>query len=142
MAGPIRLQHGFPGPKGFGYRHVEAYDNRMQQLRNKGFRDFSAFVYDVAQNYDRIQIGNDNRLILIYPKSGFDLRIVLQEKSLAGLDFWTVITGIPSRVSRFPEIYRKVVQTGESEPTPNDAIRPRFATLSLPKTRSPGGKGP
>jgi len=78
-----------------------------------------------------VREGDSDRLILVYPYLGHDLRIIIgyEEQETA---FWNVITGIPSRVCRNREVHR-VERTDEREPSSNDAVRPRFATLSLPK---------
>lgn len=137
--GPIRLQHGFEGPKGFGNRHVEAYAERMRQLDGLGYRTFSSFVWRIAQNFQTIHEGADGKLVLVYRDLGRDLRIVISEAT-GNETMWTVTTGIPSRVCRDPIIYR-VTRTDGSEPTSDVAQRPRLATLSLPKTPTTGGRG-
>jgi len=91
--GPIRLQHGYGGEKGFGNRHVETHSQRVRQLNGLGYRTFSAFVFEIAQNYEIIQVGEADRLVLVYPKAGYDLRIVVAESDHEGEFFWTVITG-------------------------------------------------
>jgi hypothetical protein len=138
-AGPVRLQHGYEGAEGFGNRHVEAYPARMKQLANLGYPTFAAFAYAVAQSYQRIGDGDRGRLLLIYRSMGYDLRLVIQHNAQGG--FWTIVTGLPYRVARCKILFA-VTRTGRSEPTPSPADQgSRFATLSLPKTKSSGGSG-
>lgn len=51
--GPIRLQQGIPGPKGFGNLPVEAYPARIKQLGKLGFRTFADFTSKVADGFLR-----------------------------------------------------------------------------------------
>jgi len=137
QAGPIRLQIGYPGKKGFGYLHVQGMDDRIRQINGMGFKDFGAYCSGVAKGYTRICQGDEERLVLVWPKEGYDLQLVLEWKD----GFWTIVTGVPKRVDRSPKLC-DVARTSGSEPTPDVAKRPRFATLSLPKKVPSGGNGP
>jgi len=135
--GPIRLQYGYEGNKGFGYLHVQGMEDRMRQIAGLGFKDFAAYSSAVAKHYTRICRGGDGKLVLVWPKDGYDLTLVLQKKD----GFWTVVTGLPKRVERSTKLCDVARKSG-SEPTPDVAKRPRFATLSLPKKVTSGGNGP
>jgi hypothetical protein len=136
--GPIRLQQGIPGPKGFGNLHVEAYPARIKQLGNLGFHTFAAFTSTVAKGFTRItEAGAANRVGLVMPYQGYDLQLIVQYDREG---FWSVTTGLPYRVAR-GRILHTISRTGGSEPSPRLSEAPRFATLSLPKIRS-GGNGP
>jgi hypothetical protein len=128
-AGPIRLQQGYPTDKGFGRLHIESHQQRMKQIQGLGYATVQAFVYEVAQRYTIIQDGGDGRLILVYRKGGYDLRIVVGWHETR----WNIVTAMPYRESRKPVLYQRVRSDG-SEPASGVAEkRPRFATLSLPK---------
>jgi len=136
--GPIRLQQGIPGSKGFGNLHVESYPDRMRQLQSLGYASCAAFVLAVGANYQRIgEGGGSGKLALIYQNCGHDLQIIVRYND-AG--FWGVTTGLPYRVARC-KILLEVSRTGGSEPTPKPAVASRFATLSLPRKSTLGGSG-
>lgn len=99
-AGPIRLQVGIPGANGFGEAHITTNERRMRQLADLGYQSAISFVRDVASNWTKIAHGAGGRLILIFSKSGYDLRIVVQLAGQATDPFWSVTTAIPSRVCR------------------------------------------
>lgn len=139
-AGPIRLEEGYGGSKGFGNRHVEDYPSRMRQMRDLGFPTFAQFAEEVARNYTKIGEARDSRFFLIHPKAGFDFRLVIEYCAADG-GFWTIVTGMPYRVARCPILFEKS-RAGGSEPTPSAVVqRPRFATLSLPKSRPTNDNG-
>jgi hypothetical protein len=127
--GPIRLQIGYSGKKGFGYLHVQGMEDRMRQITGMGFKGFGPYCSEVAKNYTRICQGDDGRLMLVWPKDGYNLELVVEWKEGG---FWTVVTGLPKRVER-AKVLCEVARKSESEPTPYVAKRTRFATLSLPK---------
>jgi hypothetical protein len=126
--GPIRLQIGYPGKKGFGFLHVQGNEERATNFSGMGFRGFADYCSGVSKNYTRICQGEDGKLVVVWPKGGYDLQLVLQWRG----GFWTVVTGVPKRVERSPKLC-DVARTSGSEPTPDVAKRPRFETLSLPK---------
>lgn len=128
QGGPIRLQIGYSGKKGFGYLHVQGMEDRIKQLAGMGFKSFGPYCSEVAKNYTRICQGGGGRLILVWHKDGYDLELVVEWKG----GFWTIVTGLPMRVER-ATVLCEVARKSESEPTPDVAKRPRFATLSLPK---------
>lgn len=132
--GFIHLQYGYQGNRntGFGYFHIQEKWERVRQLGGLGFPNIESYCSAVAKNYSRICEGSDGRLVLVLPKDGFDLQIVVEWQEKDGAGFWTIITGIPKRVERGKELL-KVVRTGGREPSPDVAKRPRFAPLSLPK---------
>lgn len=138
LAGPIRLQHGYPGPDGFGYRHVDAYPQRVAQIQGLGFQTFPDYCWAVANRFERIGTGRDDRLILLWRYKGYDLTLVIEP--IDG-QFWTIVTGLPKRIERC-QILCEVARTDGSEPTPDVAKRPRLATLSLPKKAIVGDNGP
>lgn len=107
-AGPIRLLAGIPGANGFGEAHITSHSSRMKQLNGLGYPTAIAFVSDVARNWTKIALGDKGRLILIHPKQGYDLRIIVVLKPPSdGAPFWSVITAIPSRVERSPVVYER-----------------------------------
>ena len=137
-AGAIRLQHGVPGAQGFGNRHVEAYDNRMKQLRGRGYTSFAAFAFAVASKFQRICEGGGGRLLLVRDEDGYDHCLVIQHDADSG--FWVIVTGLIKRVERSPDLFT-VMRTGGSEPTPSavgSGRRSRFETLRLPPKATKG----
>jgi len=143
-SGAIRLQHGYEGHKGYGNRHVEAYAGRMDQLRGLGYKTFSSFAEDVAQNYDRVEANapgskGEPRVKLIWRTRGYDFRLVVQYVAESGC--WTITTGQPLREQDGEVLYR-VDRTGECEPAPTSVVKKsRFATLSLRKPKTGDGNG-
>ena len=136
--GPIRLQVGYEGPKGFGFLHIQAYADRVKQIKGLGFTSVAEFCYAIASNYSVVGKARDGRIRVIWKRTYDDLELVLEWKE-AG--HWNIVTAVPTRVARKYELIYEVVRTGESEPTPSDAERSRFATLSLPKKVSSGDNG-
>lgn len=137
--GPIRLQRGYPGPKGFGNSHVEDNRSRMDRLRGLGFDSFASFASQVAKNYGRIERAEKGRIRIIERTPGYDLELVLDCKDGK---FWTVVTGIPGRPDDNGEVLMRVARAGGSEPAPSlSAQGPRRETLSLSKLKSSGDKG-
>jgi len=131
-AAPIRLQHGFPGSKGYGYRHVESYPDRIMQYKNLGFANFVEFARHIAQGYTKVLDAKEGRRKLVCPKDGYDLALVVEFKA-AQDPFWNIVTGLPYRVAR-GDIIKEILRADGSEPTSGvTKKRPRFATLSLPK---------
>ena len=133
-AGYIHLQHGYPGPKGYGLAHIEENDSRMKMISSAGFANAVDFLAAIAMNYTRICDGRDGRLLLVQKKDRYDLQAVLQCIALAEgtRHYWNIVTAIPKRVVRAPVLF-EVDRTGGSEPAPNTALRSRIETLSLPK---------
>jgi hypothetical protein len=142
--GPIRLEEGYPGPKGYGNLHVEGYEDRMKAIRGISYKSFAEFAFGICQNYTKIGKGDDGRLLLIWPRlvpaGVFDLRVIIQHTNDATDAYWTIVTGIFSRVARCEILYEKT-REDESVPTSGVAERPRCETLSLPKSVKTGGKG-
>lgn len=128
--GPVRLQVGFPGAKGYGLAHIEDYSDRVKQIQGLGLRTVQAFCEQVAANYTHIGRVRDGRVVLLQKTPAHDLQLVLEWKDEG---YWTIVTGVPARVAHKFELICEVVRTGGSESPPIDAKRPRFATLSLPK---------
>lgn len=142
--GPIRLKYGYPGPKGFGLNHILGNERRMHQLKVNGFSRFESFAYSVCQAYGTIRDGGAGKLVMV--KTGLiegnllDLRLILQFHQ-GDEDHWGITSGIIAKVSREPALFEREAQKGGSVPTPGVAERPRFETLSLPKTRKAGDNG-
>jgi hypothetical protein len=136
--GPIRLQVGYPGEKGFGHLHIQGYADRVKQIQGLGYKSVYEFCFAVAANYTVVGRAKDGRVVLVWKTSTYDLQLIVQWNE----DHWTIVTGIPTRVARKFEKLCEVERTGGSEPTPDVAKRPRFATLSLPKKAIAGGNGP
>jgi hypothetical protein len=137
--GPIRLQRGIPGPKGFGHDHIATAEGRLTQMARLGYPDCAAFVHAVARNFQRIgEGGAPNRLALVFRHQGHDLQIIVQH---ATAGFWGVTTALPYRVARCRLLW-EASRMGGSESPPRLAEAPRFETLSLPKpAKGPGGSG-
>jgi len=128
-AGPIRLQHGYPGPKGYGRLHVEGNDNRMKQLAGLKFSTFSGFAEATCSCYTHIYAGDGDRLIFVREVSGRNWCIVAQYNEQHKC--WSISTGIVRRVER-TELLLQKERGGGSEPAPGDTShRPRFETLTL-----------
>jgi hypothetical protein len=67
--GPIRLQYGYGGPKGWGLLHVVTSPRRLDDIRGIGYSDFQDYATDVAQSYTEIGQGKPaHRYIPIYRK--------------------------------------------------------------------------
>jgi hypothetical protein len=130
--GPICLQQGYPTEKGFGKLHIESHAQRVKQISGLGHATVEAFVYEVAQHYTIVQDGGGGRLLLVYQKGGYDLGIAVGSIKRLGRDYWNVVTALPYRQSKRPVLYVKLRSDG-SEPASDVAVRPRFATLSLPE---------
>jgi hypothetical protein len=136
--GEIRLQRGYPGPKGFGCLHVESYADRIKTICGLGFRDFPHFCAAVAQRYSKIGKAERGRLALIMSHAGYECWLITEYKEPAS--FWTVVTGVVSRTARY-ELICEIERTDGREPTSNVAKRTRFETLSLPKKIKPASNG-
>jgi hypothetical protein len=136
-AGPIRLQVGYPGPKGFGFLHIRGYPDRVLQIQGMGYKSVVEFCAEIASNFTIVGRARDERIVVAWRTPYYDLQLILEWKE----NYWTIVTGVPARVARKFEQLCEVVRTSGSEPTPDVAKRPRFATLSLPKKVSPGGNG-
>lgn len=145
--GPVRLQRGYPGKKGYGNLHVETVADRMSQLAQIGYGRFVPFAYDVCQAYGWVARGNrpDRYLLVERRMCGghrFDLRVIVEPDQRDGEYYYNIVTGLFSPIERSPVIC-EVTRTGGSVPAPNAAERPRFEALSLPKTLvGSGGNGP
>jgi hypothetical protein len=140
QSGPIRLQEGYPGSKGFGRLHIEGYPDRVAQFTNLGFTGLLDYVHFVATGYEWIGLANDQRYAVVRRKLGHDLALILQWHQTDC--FWGVVTALPYRVARFKKAF-EVTRTGGSEPTPDTAVKHhRFATLSLPRKASNSDNGP
>lgn len=140
-AGPIRMHYGYPGDNGYGLLHVEGYESRIKQIQNAGFTDFRCFAASICQNYVIVGEGNSGRFLLIEQRAGYDNYVVVQyDKDM----YWSITTGLPTRVARCKRVVWRSARTGGSELTPSmTETRPRLATLSLPGSKAPsGGKGP
>ncbi len=132
LPGWIGLQVGYPGPKGFGARHVESNVDRMKAIRGLGFQSFAQFCEKIASSYTRVGQGEHGRLVLVLSHNGYEVWLVVEHKPAAIEPFWTIVTGVVSRRARF-KLLCEIMRTSGSEPTLNVAKRTRFETLSLPK---------
>lgn len=137
--GPIRLCRGFGGNGGFGLVHIEEHQNRMLQLANLGFDGVVTYCHYVAQNFDSIHEGHSGRLIVArkhIDRALVYLTLVVDQRRSDDGPYWSIVTGLPKRVVRETVVWRKDERKGGSEPAPNAASRSRFATLTLPGTKS------
>jgi hypothetical protein len=126
-AGPIRLQWGIPGPKGFGNSHVEGYPDRVKQITRLGFRTFASFAAKVATNYTKVLDGGyPDKLSLVLRDQGHDLQIIIRDNGA----FWGITTGLPYRVARGKVLW-EVSRTGGSEPTPEPLEGPPLRDRSI-----------
>lgn len=137
--GPIRLQVGYPGEKGFGYLHIQQRADRIKQIQGAGYPGAPEFCLAVARKFTSVGSVRDGRLVLVWETAHYEHQLILQWVGEGG--FWTIVTGVPSRVARRFTLICKVARTSGSEPTPLVAKRPRFATLSLPKKFDAGSNG-
>ena len=136
-AGPVRLQAGIPGPKGFGYRHIRDAQGREAKIKGLGFASIEAFSAAVAKNYHKIFDAEDGKIALIFNSKGYDLGLILRY-SQAG--FWSITTALPNRVFRKNE--KLLVARADRSESPSKIAEPsRFETLSLPKAKAFGGSG-
>jgi len=133
---PIFLLNGFDRHgKGFGLKHINAKQSRSKQISNLGFRNIEKFVWHVCQKYTEIRMCQDGRLMLCCNYESYSLTAIIEWRKEHGS--WSVITALPKRVAREKLVWKKP-REGQSEPKPAFAEKPRFATLSMPK--SPAGK--
>ena len=133
--GPVRLQQGFAGPRGFGALHVEGHEPRVKMFRELGYESFLAFCAEIATSYELMQAGEGGRLILVRSRMGRDLRLIVDHRAHEG-GFWTVITGMPYRVSRAKVLYSVVQDVsgkGECEPAPSAVGKRSPLRLALSK---------
>lgn len=129
--GPIKLQNGYPGEKGYGFLHVEGNDRRMKQINGFSFSNFCDYAHFVSSEYDWIGLGENGRLILVRNCDGYELSLIIQHRPKDG--YWSIVTGIPRRVTRAEKLWERM-RTGGSEPTPNVVEkRNRLETLTLTK---------
>jgi hypothetical protein len=108
-AAPIRLCEGFGGPKGYGQKHIEENEGRIEQLKNLGFRTGTDAVAAVAAGWTSITVANEgNRVVLVLPHRGRQLRLVVQLCLSSNGNYWSVVTIIPGRKAK-PEdvLYEK-----------------------------------
>jgi hypothetical protein len=102
-AGPIRLLNGYPGPNGWGYRHIISNPDRMRQLLARGFGSPVTFACEVAKNWSTLHQGELERISIAFPKDGFQLALALQW----GGAFWSITTLLPFRVHNKPRLYER-----------------------------------
>jgi len=97
QAGKIRLRIGVQeGERGnYGERHIKRPD-RLQQLRNNGYKNARDFVQDVAKNFCSIYAGRGSRLIL-HKKGDNDTMIYVELTPSKEDDFYDVKTGMITR---------------------------------------------
>lgn len=129
-SGPIRLLQGRSGGRGFGLKHIEE-PGRTKAIAGRGFQSCKEYVFHVAAQWSHLYKGENGRLIVASQCNGGFNSIVLQWKD----GYWSVVTGLPFRAPNEPLMFTKT-RSGESEPPPALAARPRFETLTLPKPKS------
>jgi len=128
---PIQLQYGYPGPRGYGYLHVQSNEPRIKQLKNLGFSNFEAFAHLVASNYSHIiDCEQPGRVSLVYDVPGYSF--ILPVQMVPDKTYWTIITGLPTRRKKETPLWvrREANKCETLSPTPEP--RRRFPTLSLP----------
>lgn len=96
-SGPIYIVEGVGGSSGYGLLHIESNKNRMKMIKGVGYATASAFIREVATNWTLILQGEDDRLILVCKKAGYDFTVIVEHH--ASRAFWMVITAIPRRVA-------------------------------------------
>jgi len=97
QAGKIRLRIGKQEENGnnYGEKHIERSD-RLLQLRENGYENARDLVQDVAENYNQIYAGKNNRLIL-YKKNHNDAMIYVELTPFTEGDYYDVKTAMISR---------------------------------------------
>ena len=88
-------------------------------------------MFDVASNWTHLHKGENDRVTVAVECAGGFNAIVLQWQDDR---FWSVVTALPYRRPKEPLVFQKV-RADESEPRPTLAARPRFETLTLPKSK-------
>lgn len=101
--GPIRLLNGYPGPKGWGWRHVQSNPDRVKMIGRRGYSTSLAFACAVAENWRSIHLAEVGRLTLVWHQNGFDLAIAVQWDA----GFWSITTMLPFRAINQPKLYEK-----------------------------------
>lgn len=106
--GEIRLYNGWPGPKGWGHRHVLSTPGRVEKIQRIGFADEKAFAWEIAQNFTVIHEGDGGRAqrIMIYmPYKGMWPGLALDWRGTC----WSITTMLPfhSIGASYAQIYEK-----------------------------------
>jgi hypothetical protein len=110
FAGPIRLQQGIPGSRGFGKFHIETHPGRLEQIRRLGFASCEDYVREVAAGYQWIGRADEaDKLMLVFRHQEHDLRLVIRWEAKT---FWSVVTGLPYRVARIERLLTTVDAEG------------------------------
>lgn len=108
FSGPIRLQYGYPGPKGWGEAHITSNTHRMKLLAGFGHHDAKSFVLHVCENWTCIRPADKGRMMLCQRDRGYEYVVVIQEKvSANGTRFWSVVTAIAGGYRKEPVLYEK-----------------------------------
>lgn len=104
-AGPIRLYNGWPGPKGWGHRHITSNERRLTAIRQLGYIVPEAFALEVAANWTHIHSGPFHDRITI----GLKMGLLYPALALAWNGAcWSITTMLPFRSVSYPVIYEKV----------------------------------
>lgn len=101
--GPIVLQEGYPGQRGWGWRHVTSNPERVGQIKARGFATPLAYACAVAANWTLLHEGEGSRIAVVWPKGGFALALALEWKGA----FWSITTMLPFRAYNRPTLYEK-----------------------------------
>jgi hypothetical protein len=104
--GPIRLLNGWPGKKGWGWRHVTSNPDRVKVIGQRGFATPLAFALAVGQGWEAIHAGPTapgTRITVCMPKDGFDLALALEWSGT----FWSITTMLPFRSVGYAKLFEK-----------------------------------
>jgi len=101
--GPIVLQEGYPGPRGWGWRHATGNARRVKEINERGFATPLAFACAVAASWTRLHDCGDGRISVSWHEKGFELAVALRWKG----QFWSITTMLPFRVHHYPVLYEK-----------------------------------
>lgn len=105
--GPIRLLNGWPGAKGWGYRHVMSNPDRLRAIEGRGYPNAIEFAWAVAQSWTRLHrgpAGPQPRVSVVSRKDDYELALALHWTGTR----WSVTTMLPFRRVNYPLIYEKM----------------------------------
>lgn len=103
-SGPIVLQQGYPGPRGWGWVHVTGNADRVKQIASRGFPTPLAYACAVASNWKSLRQGEAGKIAVFWPIDGFELGLALTWKA----KFWSITTMLPFRSNKQPVLYERM----------------------------------
>lgn len=105
-AGEIKLLNGWPGPRGWGWRHVTRAPDRLPAIVRAGHATELSFAYDVGQNWDTLHAGPAGpgiRVSVGMKRGEFYPALALSWNNR----FWSITTMLPFRTVNYPILYKK-----------------------------------